>query len=42
MIANDTNITVSGKNFIELQNGTNYDLQNIRVTTNLQPHTQQC
>ena len=30
MFADDTNLTISGKNYFELQNGTNHDLENIR------------
>ena len=35
MFADDTNITVSGKNFIELQNDTDHDLENITDTVAL-------
>ncbi|KAL9989083.1 hypothetical protein ACROYT_G003592 [Oculina patagonica] len=30
MFADDTNLIISGKNYFELQNGTNHDLENIR------------
>ena len=30
MFADDTNLTISGKNYFELQNGTNHDLENTR------------
>ena len=30
MFADDTNLTISGKNYFKLQNGTNHDLENIR------------